>query len=158
MPASLSSHDVARLMSEPSSDLRAELAGKVAADLSGSGLTLAELKLAQDIVRVLARDVEEGVRAALSRSLRHSPNLPRDVARKLADDVEYVALPMLADSLVLTDDDLIEIVRRGSSLKQEAVASRPNLTEVVSDALITHGGGACGRRPDEQRYRDYSRG
>ena len=49
-----------------------------------------------------------------------------------------MALPILADSLVLTDEDLIEIVRSGSSGKQEAVASRPNLTETVSDALITH--------------------
>lgn len=139
MPASLSAHDVARLMAEPSPDLRAELAGKVAADLSGHALSPAELKLAQDIVRVLARDVEDGVRAALSRGLRHSPNLPHDVACKLADDIDYVALPMLADSIVLTDDDLIEIVRRGSGLKQEAVASRPQLPEAVSDVLITHG-------------------
>jgi uncharacterized protein (DUF2336 family) len=139
MAASLSSHDVARLMSEPSADVRAELAGKVAAGLSGSGLTPSEVKMAQDIVRVLARDVEESVRASLSRGLRHSPNLPRDVARKLANDIEYVALPMLADSLVLTDEDLIEIVRQGSCSKQEAIASRPNLTETVSDALITHG-------------------
>ncbi|MEA2791823.1 MAG: hypothetical protein QOG73_4229 [Acetobacteraceae bacterium] len=138
MAASLSSKDVARLLSEPSPDLRAELAGKLAADLSGNGLTATELKLAQDIVRILARDVEEKVRAALSRGLRHSPHLPSDVAQRLADDVEYVALPMLADSLVLTDEDLIKIVRGGSSLKQEAIASRPNLTETVSDALLTH--------------------
>jgi uncharacterized protein (DUF2336 family) len=139
MASSLSSHDVARLISEPSPDLRAELAGKLARDLSGNGLTPTELKMAQDIVRILARDVEEKVRASLSRALRHSPNLPRDVARKLAEDVAFVALPLLADSLVLTDDDLIEIVRVGSSLKQEAIASRPNLTETVSDALVTHG-------------------
>lgn len=139
MPASLSSHDVARLMSEPSPDLRAELAGKVAADLSGAGLTPSEVKLAQDIVRALARDVAEKVRASLSRGLRHSPHLPRDVALRLAQDIDFVALPMLADSLVLTDEDLIEIVRHGSSSKQEAIASRPNLTETVSDALITHG-------------------
>jgi uncharacterized protein (DUF2336 family) len=139
MAASLSSQDVARLLAEPSPDMRAELAGKIAADLSGTALTAAELKLAQDIVRILAWDVEEKVRAALSRGLRHSPNLPSDVAKRLADDIEYVALPMLADSLVLTDEDLVEIVRRGSSLKQEAIASRPNLTETVSDALITHG-------------------
>jgi uncharacterized protein (DUF2336 family) len=126
-------------MSEPSPDLRAELAEKVAADLSANGLTPAEVKLAQDIVRVLARDVEEKVRASLSRALRHSPNLPRDVARKLAEDIEFVSLPMLADSLVLTDQDLIEIVRLGSSIKQEAIASRPNLAETVSDALVTHG-------------------
>jgi uncharacterized protein (DUF2336 family) len=139
MAAALSSHDVARLLAEPSPDLRAELAGKIAADLSGNRLTTSELKLAQEIVRILSRDVEEKVRAALSRGLRHSPHLPSDVAQRLADDVEYVALPMLADSLVLTDEDLIEIVRRGSSLKQEAIASRPNLPETVSDALITHG-------------------
>jgi uncharacterized protein (DUF2336 family) len=138
MAASLSSADVARLMAEPSADLRVELATKIAADLTGHSLTQAEVKLGQDIVRILARDVEENVRASLSRGLRHSPNLPRDVARKLAEDVEYVALPMLADSLVLTDEDLIEIVSYGSSQKQEAIASRPNLTEPVTGALIDH--------------------
>jgi uncharacterized protein (DUF2336 family) len=139
MAASLSPQDVDRLLAELSADVRAELAGKVSADLSANGLTPAEVKLALDIVRILARDVEETVRASLARGLRHSPHLPRDVARRLAADVEYVALPVLADSLVLTDEDLIEIVLLGSSLKQEAVASRPNLTETVSDALITHG-------------------
>jgi uncharacterized protein (DUF2336 family) len=136
MPASLSSVDVARLMAEPSAELRAELAGKIGSDLSREELTPNEVKLGQDIVRILARDVEEKVRASLSRALRHSSNLPRDVARRLADDVEFVALPMLADSLVLTDEDLIEIVRHGSAMKQEAIASRPNLTEAVSGVLI----------------------
>jgi uncharacterized protein (DUF2336 family) len=138
MAASLSSADVARLMAEPSADVRAELASKIGSDLTDTALTPAEVKLGQDIVRILARDVEESVRASLSRSLRHSPNLPRDVARKLADDVEYVALPMLADSLILTDEDLIEIVRHGSSQKQQAIASRPNLSEPVSGAIIDH--------------------
>src|ERR1700712_375624 len=87
MAASLTSHDVARLMSEPSPDLRAELAGKVASDLSANGLTPSEVKLAQDIVRVLARDVEEKVRASLSRALRHSPNRPRNVPSKCATEV-----------------------------------------------------------------------
>jgi uncharacterized protein (DUF2336 family) len=138
MAASLSSHDVARLLSEPSPDVRADLADKIAGDLGSSSLSQAELKLAQDIVRILARDVEEKVRASLSRGLRHSPNLPRDVATRLANDIDYVALPMLADSLVLTDEDLIEIVRHGSALKHEAIASRPNLPESVSDSLIRH--------------------
>jgi uncharacterized protein (DUF2336 family) len=138
MAATLSSHDVARLMAEPSPDLRVELADKLAADLSGSTLTTAEVVLAQDIVRILAKDVEVKVRAALSRGLRHATHLPRDVAKKLADDLEFVALPLLADSMVLTDEDLIEIVRGGSCLKQEAIASRPNLSETVSDVIITH--------------------
>ena len=136
MPASLSSNDVARLMTEPSPEVRADLAGKLAADLDGHGLTEAEVKQAHEIVRILARDVAEKVRASLSRALRHSSKLPRDIALRLAHDVEFVALPMLADLLVLTDDDLIEIVRQGSSLKQEAVAGRIELAETVSDALI----------------------
>ena len=49
-----------------------------------------------------------------------------------------MAFPMLTDSLALTDEDLIEIVRDGSSMKQEAIASRPNLTETVTGALIEH--------------------
>jgi uncharacterized protein (DUF2336 family) len=126
-------------MSEPSPAVRADLAGKLAADLSGEGLTDSEVKMAHDIVRILAHDVEEGVRASLSRALRHSSKLPRDVALKLAHDIEFVALPMLADCLILTDDDLAEIVQHGSSLKQEAVASRPDLTETVSDMLTTYG-------------------
>jgi uncharacterized protein (DUF2336 family) len=101
-------------------------------------LTASERKLGHEIVNILARDVEESVRASLARGLRHAQNLPRDIARKLADDVELVAGPLLADSLVLTDEDLIEIVLQGSNNKQEVIANRPNLTELVCDALITH--------------------
>jgi uncharacterized protein (DUF2336 family) len=140
MAASLTVQDVARLLSEPSPDLRAELADKIAANLSGNGLAPGEVALAQDIVRLLARDVEAKVRASLSRGLRSSRNLPHDVARKLADDIDAVALPLLAESLVLTDEDLVNLVRGGTPRKHETIAARANLTETVSDALITHAG------------------
>ena len=45
--------------------------------------------------RRLARDVAETVRASVSRGLRNSSRLPHDLARKLADDVDAVALPLL---------------------------------------------------------------
>jgi len=138
MAAALSLQDVDRLLSESSSDIRAELADKVASNLAALNLAPAEIKVALDIVRILARDVEEKVRASISRGLRHSEHLPHDVARKLADDVDAVALPLLTASLILTDEDLIKLVRGGSASKQEAIASRPNLTEPVSEALITH--------------------
>ena len=130
--------DVERLLSEPSADVRAELADKVAANLAGAGLTLAEVSLAQDIVRVLSRDVEAAVRAAVSRRLRHSPHLPRDVAKRLADDIDIVALPFWLSRWVLTDEDLVDLVKLGSASKQETIAARPHLGEVVSDALIRH--------------------
>jgi uncharacterized protein (DUF2336 family) len=139
MPTSLSAQDVARLMSEPSPANRADLAGKVAAGLAGGGLSVSELAIAHDVVRLLARDVEATVRTTLSHALRHFPELPADVALGLANDVEAVALPILADSLVLGEADLIRIVRGGSAAKQFAIAGRPDVTEALSDALIDHG-------------------
>ena len=138
MSAVLTSLDIARLLAEPSADRRAQLADKIGATLSETRLTPIEASLALDIVRVLARDVEVTVRAALSQRLRTARDLPHDVAWKLARDIDSVALPMLAESLALTDADLAEIVRDGSAGKQVAIAGRPNLTETVSDALIRH--------------------
>jgi uncharacterized protein (DUF2336 family) len=140
MAVSLTSKDVTKLLAEPSAAVRAELAEKVGSTLAGAQLAPGEIALAHDIVQVLAWDVEEQVRAALSRALRHARTLPRDIATKLADDIDWVALPMLADSLVLSDEDLIEIVRHGSLPKQETIAGRPNLNEAVSDALVIHAG------------------
>jgi uncharacterized protein (DUF2336 family) len=137
---SLSSRDVARLLSEPSAETRADVAAKLAANLETTSLTEAEVSLARDIVRILARDVEVTVRSALSNGLRHARDLPHDVALKLAEDIDEVALPMLADSLVLTDTDLAEIIRQGSAGKQEAIAGRDGVSEAVSDALIAHAG------------------
>ncbi|MDR3533794.1 MAG: hypothetical protein P4L90_24935 [Rhodopila sp.] len=107
MAAALTSRDVARLISEPSADLRAELAGKVAADLTGNALTGAERALAQDIVRVLARDVEGEVRASLSRGLRHSRDLP-DVIEETgfvgqARDLERFRARVISRVLTLVD-------------------------------------------------------
>jgi len=140
MAASLTAQDVARLLAEPSPEMRADLAQKVGDTLGDTGLKPGEIALAHDIVRILAWDVEEQVRAALSHGLRHARTLPRDVALKLAEDVDTVALPLLADSLMLSDDDLVAIVRHGSLRKQETIAGRPGLGEVMSDALIIHGG------------------
>jgi uncharacterized protein (DUF2336 family) len=138
MASSLSQADVERLLAEPSASVRAEVAEKLAREIDSTALTEAELTLAHEIVRVMARDVETTVRQALSHSLRRAVRLPHDVAVKLAADVEDVALPVLTDSPVLTDADLVEIVRGGSAGKHTAIAERAALSETVSDALISH--------------------
>jgi uncharacterized protein (DUF2336 family) len=136
MASSLTHADVARLLAEPSASVRAELADKVARDIDSASLTASELQIANDIVRAMARDVELTVRRALSNSLRRARQLPHDVAVRLAGDVEVVALPILAESPVLTDADLVEIVHQGSTDKQQAIAGRPNVSEPVADALV----------------------
>jgi uncharacterized protein (DUF2336 family) len=136
MASFLSQADVVRLLEEPSPHVRAEVAGKLAAEIDNPRLTEAEIKLAHDIIKIMAKDVEATVRKALSQSLRSAMRLPHDVAIKLANDVEAIALPILTYSPILTDQDLVEIVKRGSSMKQEAIAGRPNVSETVSEALI----------------------
>lgn len=140
MATALSRQDIDRLLSEPSLELRAELAEKVAGSLTGPGLRREEVALTQDIVRILARDVAAKVRAAVANGLRNSPHLPRDVAQRLGNDIDIVSLPLIAESLVLTEEDLVDLVDRGSARKHEIIAARPNLTETVTDALITHAG------------------
>lgn len=136
MTSSLSQADVARLLAEPSVAVRSELAAKVALEIDSAQLTPDELTIAQDIARLMAQDVAQVVRQALAESLRNAVHLPREVAQRLANDVEAVALPILSASPALTDDDLIAILRRATVPQQQAIASRPVVSEPVSDAVI----------------------
>jgi uncharacterized protein (DUF2336 family) len=140
MASSLSQADVAKLLAEPSPHVRSELAGKLAQELDSPRLTESELALAQDIVRVMAKDVEVTVRQALAQSLRKAARLPHDVAVKLANDIESVALPILEHSQVLTDDDLADIIKNGAEAKHEVIAARPNVSEKVAAAIIDSSG------------------
>ena len=53
--------------------------------------TSQDKQFADQILGLLAKDAEVLVRRAMSVTLKNSPNLPRDVALKLAQDVESVA-------------------------------------------------------------------
>ena len=134
MDQKLREEDVARLLANPSADTRAEIAVKIAGQ--HPALSSAQRKLAEDIFRLMVKDAEVRVREALSRQLKENPLVPHDVALTLARDVDAVALPMLQFSEVLTDEDLIEIVRAQSPEKQVAVASRAHVSSGVAEALV----------------------
>lgn len=142
MTGSLSQEDVARLMADPSPDVRAQTTSKIAAqyDRKHPRMTAAERELAEAIFRKLAQDAEVLVREALSANLKSTPDLPHDLAVSLAKDVDSVSLPVLKFSEVLTDDDLIEIVRgENADAKQVAIAQRAVVSTAVADALIDTG-------------------
>lgn len=141
MTTTLTEADVVRLLTDPSGATRAVTAEKIAKELVSATLTERERELAIDIVRAMVRDAEVRVREALSRNLKSSHDLPHDVALSLARDVESVALPMLEFSSVLTDEDLIEIVRRSTGAKQVAVARRKSVSAPVAQALIESSNG-----------------
>ncbi|UDF04475.1 DUF2336 domain-containing protein [Asticcacaulis sp. AND118] len=135
----LSEMDVERLVRSDNADDRAVATHKVCRLMERSELSEVERAAAQEIIRLLADDAAELVRKSLSVTLRTSSLLPHDVALRLAQDVQAVAVPVLSYSPVFSDDDLAEIIRSGGPVRQIAVARRETLSEPVTTALARHG-------------------
>lgn len=135
----LTQEDVRRLLNDPSGHNRALTAGKIAVSFANAKLDKEEEELATDIFRLLLKDVEMKVREVLSSALHSCPHLPKDVAIGLAQDVESVSLPVLEFSTVLTDTDLIEIVKAATASKQTAVAKRQHISTELADTIIDFG-------------------
>ncbi|AFK57456.1 ATP-dependent protease HslVU (ClpYQ), ATPase subunit (plasmid) [Tistrella mobilis KA081020-065] len=137
--AKLSEEDIRKLLSEPTAARREDVARKVAAVHADGELSDSERRLAEDIFRLMLRDAEVRVRSALAEALKDNPGVPSDVARTLARDVVPVATPILEFSEVLTDEDLIEIVRAQTGAAQEAVARRKTISAELGDTIVRHG-------------------
>jgi uncharacterized protein (DUF2336 family) len=135
--------DVQRLLDGASAENRAATAMRVGEQIDIEGLTESERRIAEEIVRLFARDAEVKVRRALADQVKASPNLPHDVALRLARDVEEVALPVIQFAAVLDDADLIAIVRSGDAARQGAVAGRARVSEAVAGEIIEHGAEAA---------------
>jgi uncharacterized protein (DUF2336 family) len=136
----LSATDVHRLLSDPSAEVRAETAAKVAGQFGVGSMSKAEREIAQEIFRVMAKDIELLVRETLSQSLKEIPDLSSDVARILAEDEnDSVAMPILEFSKALSEEDLLDIIEVCKPTRQVAVARRENVSEKVSDAIVEKG-------------------
>ena len=136
MSASLTHSDVSRLLADPSPEARVDAATKIATGFDLGIFSDSERKLAEEIFRIMVSDAEVRVREAIAITLKGNRFLPYDVAQALAADVDRVALPLLKYSDVLTDDDLLEIIRSHNEDKQIAIAGRLFVSEIVAGALI----------------------
>ena len=137
--ARLTETDIRRLIKATDEDERAAATHKLCRNMDKAGLDGEEREAAQKILRVLAHDAAELVRRAMAVTLKSSDLIPRDVARRLAADVDSVALPLINFSPAFTDEDLIEIVQAGSVLRQVAVAGRPTVGRDVATAVAELG-------------------
>jgi uncharacterized protein (DUF2336 family) len=90
-------------------------------------------------MRLMLEDAAVQVRRALAVALKNSPKLPRDVANRLARDVDSIALPILQGSPALTDTDLIDILRAAPAARQVAIASREIISPAVTTVIARHG-------------------
>lgn len=137
--ARLTDSDIRRLIKATDEDERAAAAHKLCRSMERGQLDAEERAAAQKILRVLADDAAELVRRAMAVTLKASDLIPHDVARKLAADVDSVALPVISFSPAFSDDDLIEIIQAGSAVRQVAIAGRSRVSRDVADALSIDG-------------------
>ena len=137
--SALTQEDIRTLVRGVTADERAIAAHKLCRRID-AGVGEEDRQAAAEVLRLMALDAAELVRRALSVTLKTSRELPRDVAVRLAHDVESVATPVLTFSPVLTDEDLAAIVALPDAVKQLAVARRPILSDVVTTALVRHAG------------------
>jgi len=129
----LSMSDADKLLHEPSAEDRGAIVNKIAGQFMAGELTDRERTIANQIFRLLLNDVEVRVRRAMAEALRDTPLLPHDIALALARDLSEVAAPILQSSEVLTDDDLVEIIRNPVGAKLVGVDGDPDLMMITQD-------------------------
>ncbi len=135
----LSKQDIERLAADPSAAGRVATVGKIASTWKAGALNASARAEAEKLLRVLAEDAAVTVRAALSAHLKDAAQLPDGLARKLARDIDAVALPMLLESAAFSDEDLMEIVASQGAAKQVAIAGRKDVSDALAAKLVEHG-------------------
>lgn len=132
----LSAFDVASLANDPSPEARAAIGDKVAKRFDNVLITQRERLLAEAILEQLAKDSVVAVRESLAKSLSYLPGAPKGIILSLANDIDEIAAPILTNSPILSDEELIAIVRNGSLTKQMAIAGRDIVSRELSDVLV----------------------
>jgi uncharacterized protein (DUF2336 family) len=118
---------------------RIALAQDIGDTLNQEELNINERSLALEIVAKLVEDEIEEVRAAIAQSVAGSPHLPSNIAKKMARDINLVAIPVLKLSPVLEEKFLEEIIARRETEKVRAVAARDQLTQNLSRRIVASG-------------------
>jgi len=120
--------------------VRRHLATKIARlmpELDRDGQEQARDYLIQ-MIEILAQDQIARVRQIVAETLKDVAAAPSHVIQRLArDTVDVVACPVLEFSPLLSDDDLVEIIRGGaSSGGLGAISRRHGVGERVADAIV----------------------
>jgi hypothetical protein len=108
--------------------------------LNAGHFTADQLELYDGILKVLIAAVEVSARVELAQRLAPVDGAPANSIRTLAlDDAIEVAEPVLAQSNALDDDTLIQCITIKGQEHLLAIATRNELSEKISDQLVTKG-------------------
>lgn len=129
------------LAGETSSERRRELLRDIADVFLESPDTYSstELQYFGDIMGKVAYDLERQVREELACKLADQEAAPPELIRRLAGDEIEVAQPVIAQSPVLKEADLIEIAETRGQEHMFAMTGRPDIGENLSDVLVDKG-------------------
>jgi len=128
------------LAKDNNDEIRSDLAEKIA-NLAPK-LTAYEVDRVQSYafqaLEILASDQLANVRKILAQTLKDVAKAPEELIVKLARDSELsVSNPILENSPVLTDHDLLDIIASGiSSGALGAISNRATVSASVSDAIV----------------------
>lgn len=129
--------DIELLVREPSPAIRLRICEKITEGYSTGLYSEVETKLANEIFRLLLKDTEMKVRLQMAQTLSNNMQVPHDIIWALANDRHEVAVPVLEFSHVLSEDDLIAIVRATREHpKLRAIARRDSISKQLSHELI----------------------
>ncbi|GAM98849.1 hypothetical protein U91I_02485 [alpha proteobacterium U9-1i] len=99
----------------------------------------AEAALFDDVLQLVAAEMQEGVLAELAEVFADAPDAPVGLMRDLANHAFPVANPVLARSPVLDDQTLLQVVNYQSQSHIRSVAQRKIVSETVSEAVVRFG-------------------
>ncbi len=122
----------------PAAD-RAEATTQLARAYLISDVSPHDLAAIEAAMVVMLDDRSPLVREALANVLARSSEAPHHVILALAADQPDVAEPVLRDSPVLTDADLIELIGTGDAERQAAIAARERLSPGIAAAIAEVG-------------------
>lgn len=128
------SHKLYSLAQDKQPLAKAELTSAVA-ELLEVDLSPHEQELLTDVLIALMRQAEKELRAALSDRLSAIDSVPLRLVLHLANDDIEIARPVLRNSTVLSDLDLIYIIKSQGTEYWQAIADRDALSSQVIDIL-----------------------
>ena len=104
-------------------------------------LTHSQLSVFDEVLSCLLQRVDARSLAELSVALADVTPAPPETMRRLAHHTNVeVATPALLKSCTLADADLVEIAGNRGQQHLIALSKRPDLSEVVTDAILKHAG------------------
>ena len=118
---------------------RAEATSALARAYLYSDLSPDDRAAAEGAMIMLLDDPSPLVRRALAEALASSDRAPQVVVHALAADQPDIAIPILAHSQVLLEDDLVDLIATGHADVQVAIAGRPDLPRTLAAAIAEVG-------------------